>query len=58
MGKLEIVGESKEVKEEMTSPPDEEKDKKIYEESKKRLEDVEEKLENEPVSDVEDIKDE
>jgi replication factor A1 len=58
MGKLEIVGESKEVKEEMTSPPDEEKDEKIYEESKKRLEDVEEKLENEPVSDVEDIKDE
>ena len=58
MGKLEIVGESKEVKEEMTSPPDEEKDKNIYEESKKRLEDVEEKLENEPVSDVEDIKDE
>jgi|TARA_B100000315_G_scaffold99452_1_gene91519 replication factor A1 len=58
MGKLEIVGESKEVKEEMTSPPDEEKDKNIYEESKKRLEDVEEKLEDEPVSDVEDIKDE
>ncbi|MCH8329227.1 MAG: hypothetical protein IIB81_02445, partial [Nanoarchaeota archaeon] len=58
MGKLEIVGESKETKEEMTAPPDEKKDKKIYEESKKRLEDVEEKLEDEPVSDVEEVKDE
>ena len=30
MGKLEIVGESNEVKEEMTAPPYEKKDKKIY----------------------------
>jgi replication factor A1 len=57
MGKMEVVGESKETKKEETSPPDEKKDKKIYEESEKRLEEVEEKLEDEPV-DEEEIKDE
>ncbi len=63
MGKLEVVRESKEAKEEMTNGPDEEEDRKIYEEAEKSLEDIEERLEggeenlNEEV-DVEDIKDE
>ena len=57
MGKLEVVGESKETKKEETSPPDEEKDKKIYKESEKRLEKIEEKLEDKPV-DEEEVKDE
>ena len=58
MGKLEVVGEGKETKEEMTKGPDEEEDKKIYEESKERLEKVEEKLEEKPATDVEEVKDE
>tara|TARA_Y100000310_G_C20626682_1_gene786324 strand:+ start:1114 stop:1551 length:438 start_codon:yes stop_codon:yes gene_type:complete len=58
MGKLEVVGESKETKEEMTSPPDEEKDKKIYQESEENLKKIEEKLEDEPDTDVEEVKDE
>ena len=58
MGKLEVVGESKETKEEMTKGPNEEEDKKIYEESKERLEKVEEKLEEKPATDVEGVKDE
>lgn len=57
LGKLEVVGESEETKKEETSPPDEKEDKKIYEESKKRLEKIEEKLEDKPV-DVEEVKDE
>lgn len=57
LGKLEIVGESKETKEEETSPPDEKKDKEIYKESEERLKKVEEKLEDKPV-DVEEVKDE
>ena len=56
-GKLEIVGESKETKEDMTSPVDVEKDKKIYKESEERLQKIEEKLEDKPV-DVEEVKDE
>ena len=58
MGKLEVVEESKETKEEMTKGPNEEEDKKIYEESKERLEKVEEKLEEKPATDVEEVKDE
>ena len=58
MGKLEGVGEGKETKEEMTKGPNEEEDKKIYEESKERLEKVEEKLEEKPDTDVEEVKDE
>ena len=57
MGKLEVVGESKETKEEMTSPPNEEEDKKIYKESEERLKKIEEKLEDKS-ADVEEIKDE
>ncbi len=57
MGKLEVVGESKEVKKEMTSPPNEEEDKKIYQESEKNLKKIEEKLEDKPV-DEEEVKDE
>ena len=56
-GNLEIVGESKETKEDMTSPVDVEKDKKIYKESEERLQKIEEKLEDKPV-DVEEVKDE
>ena len=56
MGKLEVVGESKETKEEMTSPPNEEEDKKVYKESEERLKKIEEKP-DEPV-DVEEVKDE
>ncbi|MFH0868118.1 MAG: SOSS complex subunit B family protein [Candidatus Woesearchaeota archaeon] len=56
MGKMEVVGESKETKEEETSPPDEEKDKKIYQESEEKLEKIEEKLEEESI-DEEEIKD-
>jgi len=57
-GKLEIVGESKETKEEMTKGPDEEANKKEYQESKKRLQDIEENLEEKPSPDVEEVKDE
>lgn len=57
MGKLEVVGESKETKEEMTKGPDEEKDKKIYQESEERLKKVEKKLDDKSV-DVEEVKDE
>ena len=56
-GNLEIVGESKETKEDMTRPVDVEKDKKIYKESEERLQKIEEKLEDKPV-DVEEVKDE
>jgi len=56
MGKLEIVGDSKETKEEMTKGPDEEKNKEIYQESEENLKKIEEKSEDKPV-DVEEIKD-
>ena len=46
MGKLEVVGESKEARKEMTEPPNEEEDRKIYEEAEKNLEDIEERLED------------
>lgn len=48
MGKIEVVGESKEAKKEETSPPDEEEDKRIYKKSEERLEEIEEKLEEKP----------
>ena len=57
LGKLEVIGESKEAKEEATKGPDEEKDKKIYQEAEENLKKIEEKLEEEPVSDEEEIKD-
>jgi len=58
MGKLEVVGESQGKKEEMTQPPNEEEDKKIYQESEEKLKKVEEKLEEKPDTDVEEVKDE
>ena len=62
MGKLEVVGEGKEAKEEMTKGPDEEEDRKIYEEAEKNLEDIEERLEETEENpdekvDVEDVED-
>ena len=57
LGKLEVVGESKETKEEMTKGPDEEKDKEIYQKSEERLKKIEEKLEEEPDYGEEEIKD-
>jgi len=57
-GTLEVIGESKEAKEEATKGPDEEEDKKIYEEAEKNLKELEEGLEEEPDFDEEDIKDE
>jgi replication factor A1 len=53
-GKLEVVGESEEVKKEMLAGPDEGKDKEIYEEAKKKIEEAE-KLEEEPVTEEEEI---
>ena len=63
MGKLEVVGESEGARKEMTEPPNEEEDRKIYEEAEKNLEDIEEKLEGREESldeevDVEDVEDE
>ena len=63
MGKLEVVNESQEAKEEMTKGPDEEEDRKIYEEAEKNLEDIEERLEETEENpdkevDVEEIEDE
>ena len=55
-GKMEVLGESKETKEEMTKGPDEKKDKEIYQESEDKLKKVEEKLEEDPSLDEEDVK--
>jgi len=60
-GKLEIVGESQEAKEEATSPPNEKENKKTYQESEERLKKIEEKPEEEQQEqsvDEEEIKDE
>jgi len=57
-GTMEVIGESKEAKEEETSPPDEEEDKKAYQESEENLKKVEEKLEEDPDFDEEEVKDE
>jgi len=63
-GALEVIGESEETKDEMTSLPDEEEDKKVYKESEKRLKEIEDNigekpdLDGEPNFDEEDIKDE
>ena len=54
MGKLEVVGESKEAKKEMAAGPDEKKDKEIYKESMKKIEEAE-KLDEEPVTEEEEI---
>ena len=45
-GTLEVIGESKEAKIEMTSPPDEEEDKKVYNQSKEKLQDIEDSVDN------------
>ena len=45
-GTLEIIGDSREAKKEMTSMPDEEEDKQIYQESKKKLEEIEDSVDN------------
>jgi replication factor A1 len=58
MGKLEVVGDSPETKKEMTEKPDEEADKKIYKQSDENLKKIEEKLEEEPNLDEEEVKDE
>ena len=57
MGKLEVLGDSKETKEEMTKGPDEEENKKTDQESEDRLKEIEKKAEEKSV-DVEEIKDE
>ena len=57
-GTWEVIGERDETKEEATSPPDEEEDKRIYKEAEKSLKELEEGLEEEPDYDEEDIKDE
>ena len=57
MGKLEVLGDSKETKEEMTKGPDEEENKKTYQESEDRLKEIEKKAEEKSV-DVEEIKEE
>ena len=56
-GKMEVVGESKETKEEMTAPPNEDEDKKIYQEAEENLKKVEEKIQDESIE-VEEVKDE
>lgn len=54
LGKLEVIGESEEVKKEMTAGPDEKKDKKIYEKAKKKIEESEQ-LDEEPITKEEEI---
>ncbi|MBS3131352.1 hypothetical protein J4212_02875 [Candidatus Woesearchaeota archaeon] len=62
-GTLEVVGESEQAKKDMTSPPDEEGDKKILEEAEAVIEEKEkrqydeEELEDEPGFDEEEIED-
>lgn len=51
-GKLEVIGESQQAKEEMTAPADEEKNKEFYEDVKKA---IEPELDEKPVTDEEDI---
>lgn len=57
-GKLEVIGESKETKEEMTKGPNEEEDKKIYQESEEKLKKIEENLDEEKSYNEEEVKDE
>ena len=59
-GKLEVVGESEEEKKEMTEPPNEEEDKKLYKETEEKTKEEEKKvygeeLSEEPVSDEEKV---
>ena len=56
-GTLDVMGESKETKEDMTKMPDEEEDKKIYQESEHKLEEIEKRLDDDSVEE-EDIGDE
>ncbi|MBI2134367.1 hypothetical protein HYU09_00105 [Candidatus Woesearchaeota archaeon] len=57
-GTMEVLGESKEAKEEATSPPNEKEGKKAYRESEENFKKIEEKLEEEPDFDEEEVKDE
>ena len=64
-GKIEVMGESKIAKEEMTMPPDEEEDKRLYREAEKKTKKAEKEayheeegeLSEEPVFDEEQIED-
>ena len=56
LGKLEIIGESKQAKEEATKGPDEAKNKEIYKETTEKLDKVEEKLKQEIDMDEEEVK--
>lgn len=57
-GKIEVIGESENVKKEMASPSDEEGNRKMYKEAEEEIEKAESKLEEGPEFDEEDIKDE
>ena len=61
-GKLEVVESDKEEKKEMTEPPNEEEDKKLYKDAEKKTEEAEKKtygeeLNEDPVMDNEEVKD-
>ena len=56
-GKIEVISESDESVKEMTKGPDVEEDKKIYQESEKRLKEIEEGLDEEPSYDEEEVED-
>jgi replication factor A1 len=55
-GTLEVISDSSDTKKEMTQGPDEAKNKEIYNESKEKLEKIEEKIQDENIE-VEDIGD-
>ena len=52
-GTLEVIGESKAAKEEMTSPPDEKENKEIYRKSEKTLQEIEEEAESSSIEEEE-----
>ena len=52
-GKLEVIGESEETKKKMTSEPNEEENKKMYEDAKKQIDN--ETLDEDPLVEEEDI---
>ncbi|MEK6950081.1 MAG: OB-fold nucleic acid binding domain-containing protein [Nanoarchaeota archaeon] len=52
-GTIEVIGESKAAKEEMTSPPDEKEDKEIYRKSEKKLQEIEEDAESSSIEEEE-----
>jgi len=55
-GKLEIIGESKEAKEEMAKGPDEKKDKEVYKQTEENLKKTEEQLDEEKSYEEEEVK--